>query len=69
MAGRAQVVCDLLKNKPWDLFIYVFETTDNLQHEVWHLLDKTHPLHDPEMAAAVMPDILDFYETVDRLLG
>ena len=68
-AGRAQVVCDLLKNKPWDLFIYVFETTDNLQHEVWHLLDKTHPRHDPEMAAAVMPDILDFYETVDRLLG
>jgi predicted AlkP superfamily phosphohydrolase/phosphomutase len=67
--GRARVVCDLLKNKPWDLFIYVFETTDNLQHEVWHLLDETHPLHDPEMAEAVMPHILDFYQTVDRLLG
>lgn len=67
--ARARVVCDLLRSKPWDLFIYVFETTDNLQHEVWHLLDKTHPLHDPAMAEATMPDILDYYQTVDRLLG
>jgi len=67
--GRGKVVCDLLENKPWDLFLYVFETTDNLQHEVWHLLDETHPLHDPAMATAVMPAILDFYEAVDHLLG
>lgn len=67
--ARAGAVCYLLQNKPWDLFLYVIETTDNLQHEVWHLLDETHPRHDPEMAAAVMPDILDYYETVDRLLG
>lgn len=67
--ARARAVCYLLQNKPWDLFLYVVETTDNLQHEVWHLLDETHPRHDPAMAAAVMPDILDYYETVDRLLG
>jgi predicted AlkP superfamily phosphohydrolase/phosphomutase len=67
--ARARIVCDLLKNKPWDLFIYVLETTDNLQHEVWHLLDTTHPLHDPALAEAIMPDILDYYQTVDRLLG
>ncbi|MGC9334691.1 MAG: alkaline phosphatase family protein [Anaerolineae bacterium] len=66
---RARSVTYLLQNKPWDLFIYVFETTDNLQHEVWHLLDETHPRHDPQVAARVMPDILDYYETVDRLLG
>ncbi|MCA9949886.1 MAG: alkaline phosphatase family protein [Anaerolineales bacterium] len=66
---RAKAVRHLLQNKPWDLFLYVFETTDNLQHEVWHLLDESHPLHDPEMAAKVLPDILDYYATVDRLLG
>ncbi len=66
---RARSVTYLLKNKPWDLFVYVFETTDNLQHEVWHLLDETHPRHDPQVAAEVMPAILDYYETVDRLLG
>lgn len=66
---RARTVRYLLQNRPWDLFLYVFETTDNLQHEVWHLLDETHPLYDAEMAARVQPDILDYYETVDRLLG
>ncbi len=66
---RAKAVKHLLTSRPWDLFLYVFETTDNLQHEVWHLMDESHPLHDPAMAAKVMPDILDYYETVDRLLG
>lgn len=66
---RARSVTYLLREKPWDLFIYVLETTDNLQHEIWHLVDKTHPMHDPETAARVLPDILDYYETVDRLLG
>ena len=66
---RARAVAYLMQNKPWDLFLYVFETTDNLQHEVWHLLDETHPQYDPQMAAMVLPDILDYYETVDRLLG
>jgi len=67
--GRARSVCYLLQNRPWDLFLYVFETTDNLQHEIWHLLDETHPRYDPQAAAAIMPDVLDYYETVDRLLG
>jgi predicted AlkP superfamily phosphohydrolase/phosphomutase len=66
---RAGSVTYLLEHKPWDLFIYVFETTDNLQHEVWHLLDENHPRHDPKQAARVMPAILDYYQTVDRLLG
>ncbi|MCA9969818.1 MAG: alkaline phosphatase family protein, partial [Anaerolineales bacterium] len=66
---RAKAVKHLLQTQPWDLFLYVLETTDNLQHEVWHLLDAAHPLHDPEMARRVVPEILDYYETVDRLLG
>lgn len=66
---RAHSVLHLLREKPWDLFIYVLETTDNLQHEIWHLVDPTHPMHDPDTAARVLPDILDYYETVDRLLG
>jgi predicted AlkP superfamily phosphohydrolase/phosphomutase len=66
---RARSVAYLLANKPWDLFTYVFETTDNLQHEVWHLLDETHPRHDPKLASDVMPDILDYYQTIDHLLG
>ena len=66
---RARSVTYLLRQKPWDLFIYVLETTDNLQHEIWHLVDEFHPMHDPETAARVLPDILDYYQTVDGLLG
>jgi predicted AlkP superfamily phosphohydrolase/phosphomutase len=66
---RARSVHYLLREKAWDLFIYVLETTDNLQHEIWHLVDQTHPMHDPPTAARVLPAILDYYETVDRLLG
>lgn len=66
---RARSVAYLLKNRPWDLFMYVLESTDNLQHEIWHLVDKSHPRYDAEMAARVLPEILDYYETVDRLLG
>lgn len=66
---RVKAVKYLLQTKPWDLFIYVMETTDNLQHEVWHLLDENHPLYDAAQAAEVVPEILDYYETVDRLLG
>jgi predicted AlkP superfamily phosphohydrolase/phosphomutase len=66
---RARAVKHLMQSHPWDLFMYVFETTDNLQHEVWHLLDETHPLYDPETAERVVPEILDYYETVDGLLG
>ncbi|MEA3374683.1 MAG: alkaline phosphatase family protein [Chloroflexota bacterium] len=66
---RARSVNYLLENEAWDLFVYVFETTDNLQHEVWHLLDDEHPRHDPQLASRVMPAILDYYQTVDRLLG
>jgi predicted AlkP superfamily phosphohydrolase/phosphomutase len=66
---RACAVKHLLREKPWELFIYVLETTDNLQHEVWHILDPTHPQHDPAEAERIMPVIMDYYETVDRLLG
>ncbi len=66
---RAKTVKYLLQNKPWDLFMYVLETTDNLQHEIWHLLDESHPRYDAETAARVVPEIHDYYATVDRLLG
>lgn len=66
---RAATVKKLLQEKSWDFFAYVFESTDNVQHEVWHLLDPAHPRHDSHQAAEVLPDILAYYETVDRLLG
>ncbi|MBN1314882.1 MAG: alkaline phosphatase family protein [Anaerolineales bacterium] len=66
---RAQTVKYLLETRPTDFFVYVVETTDNLQHEVWHLLDETHPRYDPIQAKAILPKILDYYQNVDRMVG
>ena len=67
--SRAKSVRYLLENKPWDLFMYVMETTDNLQHEVWHLMDESHPRYDAKLAAEVMPAIMDYYRAVDDIVG
>lgn len=66
---RAESVKYLLANKPWDLFMYVVETTDNLQHEIWHLVDESHPRYDSATARRVLPEILDYYQSIDALLG
>lgn len=66
---RADAVLHLMQTKPWDFFMYVVESTDNLQHEVWHILDPTHPRHDPAQAEAARGVILDYYDQVDVKLG
>jgi len=66
---RADAVLYLMGTKPWDFFMYVVESTDNLQHEVWHILDPAHPRHDPAQAKATRGIILDYYDQVDAKLG
>jgi predicted AlkP superfamily phosphohydrolase/phosphomutase len=67
--GRTDAVVYLMQHKPWDLFAFVFKTTDTVQHEVWHLLDPTHPRHDPAIAAEFGPAILRYYQEIDALVG
>lgn len=54
-----------LMGKPWDLFACVFWSPDMMQHEVWRLLDKSHPQHDPADAQAYGDKIIAFYERLD----
>jgi predicted AlkP superfamily phosphohydrolase/phosphomutase len=58
-----------MRNKPWDLFAFVLKTTDTVQHEVWHLLDPTHPRHDPALASEFGPAVLRYYQEIDALVG
>lgn len=66
---RARAVLWLLRYKPWDCFVFVFETPDTLQHELWHLLDAAHPRHDAAQAARHREQILAYYAGLDRTLG
>ncbi len=57
-----------LMGKSWDLFSCVFWSPDMMQHEVWRLLDKSHPQYDPLAAQAYGEQIVGFYERLDDCL-
>ncbi|MBC7263241.1 MAG: alkaline phosphatase family protein [Chloroflexi bacterium] len=67
--GRVKHVLYLMKNKTWDLFAFVFSSTDTLQHELWHLLDPGHPRHDAQQASRYHEAIWGFYADIDHALG
>jgi predicted AlkP superfamily phosphohydrolase/phosphomutase len=66
---RARAVLRLLQNTDWDCFAFVFESPDTLQHELWHLLDSSHPRHDAAQAARHSEQIAAYYAQLDSHLG
>jgi predicted AlkP superfamily phosphohydrolase/phosphomutase len=63
---RVETVLYLLRAKEWDLFCFVFQSPDLLQHDLWRLLDATHPNHDPQEAARHHSAICGFYSQLDE---
>ncbi len=66
---RTEVVTWLMRTRPWNMVAFVLKTTDTVQHEVWHLVDSSHPRHDPAQAAQVQADILAYYQAIDACVG
>jgi predicted AlkP superfamily phosphohydrolase/phosphomutase len=67
--NRTQAALYLMRTRPWDLFTVVYWDTDMVQHETWHLLDPSHPRHDPDRAAQYHEQILAFHRQVDASVG
>jgi predicted AlkP superfamily phosphohydrolase/phosphomutase len=67
--NRTQAALYLMRNKPWDLFTVVYWDTDMIQHDVWRLLDPSHPRHDSREADAHREKILEFHRKVDADVG
>ncbi len=67
--SRARAATWLLTQQTWDAFIAVFTETDRLQHYTLHLLAPNHPQHDPAEAAALLPLLLNAYQTLDQAVG
>lgn len=59
----------LMERIDWSLFISHFWGTDRASHELWHLLDESHPRHDREEARKYGPRLKAFYSALDRGLG
>ena len=65
---RAQTTQYLLEEKPWDFFMVHFAGTDRIQHELWHIMDPNHPMHDIREAERHREATLDFYRQTDAEL-
>ena len=66
---RRQVCRHLSESRSWNLFCVHIWGTDRLQHELWHLLDTTHPRHDPEEARRHLPRVREYFAELDGMLG
>lgn len=82
--GRAHLVLDeldrvleknraanlwLLRNKPWDFAMLHVWGTDRYGHELWHVLDGSHPMHDAAESAILRDRCLAYWRRVDAVCG
>jgi predicted AlkP superfamily phosphohydrolase/phosphomutase len=66
---RKRYALALMRNEPWDFMMIHFLTLDVAQHALWHLMDATHPRHDPALATRYGDAILRLYQQVDAALA
>ena len=66
---RAQVILTRLAAREWDLLIGVIESTDRVQHMMWRLIDPSHPMYDPVLAAKHGTAIERVYRRADSFIG
>jgi predicted AlkP superfamily phosphohydrolase/phosphomutase len=59
----------LMDNYDWDVFATHYWGTDRFQHELWHLLDESHPFFDRKEHNAYINRIHEYWGAVDRTLG
>ncbi|HYP26159.1 MAG TPA: alkaline phosphatase family protein [Blastocatellia bacterium] len=59
----------LMNEYGWDVFATHYWGTDRFQHELWHLLDETHPFFDRKEHDAHIGRIQEYWHAVDSTLG
>lgn len=59
----------LMEQYGWDVFATHYWGTDRFQHELWHLLDETHPFFDRKEHDAHISRIQEYWHAVDSTLG
>jgi predicted AlkP superfamily phosphohydrolase/phosphomutase len=64
---RFQVCKHMLKEKPWDFFMFVEMGVDRIHHGMWKFIDPGHPKHEP--GNPYVNSILDYYKAVDGRVG
>ena len=66
---KACVAEHLMTEHQWDAFFQYFWGTDRIQHELWHVIDESHPRHDPAEAAKYKDRVFSYFTRVDQIIG
>jgi predicted AlkP superfamily phosphohydrolase/phosphomutase len=66
---KTKVNCYLMDEYGWDVFATHYWGTDRFQHELWHLLDESHPAFDRKEHNTHISRIHEYWNTVDTTLG
>ncbi len=66
---KREAASELLARGGWDLFLVVFKESHCVQHHFWHLLDESHPAHDPHLIERLGNPILRVFHELDRAIG
>jgi predicted AlkP superfamily phosphohydrolase/phosphomutase len=66
---KTKVNLYLMEQYGWDVFATHYWGTDRFQHELWHLLDESHPFFDRKEHLAHIGRIHDYWGAVDSTLG
>ena len=64
---RFIVLKHLLKNKPWDFFMFVEMGVDRIHHGLWHYMDSAHPQYEP--GNPYQGAVKEYYQYIDEELG
>jgi predicted AlkP superfamily phosphohydrolase/phosphomutase len=59
----------LLQHRTQDIMMFVFMSTDTVQHYFWQFMDENHFLHDPAAKAKFGNAVRDVYNRLDQTLG
>lgn len=66
---RAAAARHLWRQRPWDLFIAVFNESDTVQHGLWHAWDPRHPRHREPLARRFGDAFARVYRRLDEEVG
>lgn len=66
---KRAVLKHLLGRTDYKFAMEVFSETDFLQHALWHVMDRTHPRHDPREAERFAGEVKDIYRRLDSIIG
>ncbi len=66
---KTKVNCYLMEQYGWDVLATHYWGTDRFQHELWHLLDESHPSFNRKEHEAHIGRIHEYWHAVDSTLG